>query len=194
MDVGVGFHLSPAGRAWDAVSAERPVGLAAYEALGEASSAVLCDSTGQLLWLVPAGSTRGWAVPHTEVYGPCTYVVIPPASRTKGPGEHWLRPPGPHGYMTDPGRLRAALLAAIEQLTIRRAGFLTALKQLTIRRELADTAGEPPFIRCGDCQKLRADVRLVVIVEQATGPGGGLSACLECVPMGQGVLDEAAVS
>lgn len=112
-----GRRLSAAGRQWDAVSACPSVGLIAHADLGDRAGAVLSDSVGHVLWLVPAGSTLGWSVPHTEVYGPCTYVVIPPATRTEGPGDHWLRPPTPSGYLTDPAQLRAALMAAAGQIS-----------------------------------------------------------------------------
>lgn len=41
---------------------------------------------------------------------------------------------------------------------------------------------------CGQCSTDKG-VRLVEIVEQGTGPGGGRYACPACVPIGRGVLE-----
>lgn len=48
-------------------------------------------------------------------------------------------------------------------------------------------------LECDSCEA-RDCVRLVVIVDQATGAGGGRHACTACVPLGDGVLDEVAES
>lgn len=45
------------------------------------------------------------------------------------------------------------------------------------------------MMRCDDCGHARTDVRTVLLVEQGSGPGGGRSACTECVPFGRGILD-----
>ncbi|MCP3821430.1 hypothetical protein NLX86_26030 [Streptomyces sp. A3M-1-3] len=66
-----------------------------------------------MYWLVPVGTAASWDVPHTEALGPSTYVVVPPAILLSGPGDHWERPPGPDGYLTDPGALRGALHKAV---------------------------------------------------------------------------------
>lgn len=111
----VGIHLMPAGRDWDAVRVSPRIGLEAHQAMGDASRAVICDSGGQLYWLLPPGTASTWDVPHTESLGLTIYVVVPHTALTAGPGDHWERPPGPSGYLTDPDVLCAALLATVDR-------------------------------------------------------------------------------
>lgn len=111
---GAGVALMPAGRDWDAIRVKRRIGLVAHKAMGAASRAVICDSGSNLYWLVPPGTSVSWDVAHTEALGPTTYVVIPPTALTCGPKDHWERPPGADGYLTDPDCLRVALEAAVD--------------------------------------------------------------------------------
>lgn len=70
---------------------------------------------------------------------------------------------------------------------------MSGLQLFTSASDGGDVTRFDVLRRCDECGSSDG-VRLVSIVEQATGPGGGRRACTGCVPLGQGVLDEADAS
>ncbi|MBL1101571.1 hypothetical protein JK363_33980 [Streptomyces sp. 205] len=107
----------PVGRWWDAVRVAPTVAGRALGALGEASGAVIQDIYGTLYWLVAVGSVRDRRLRHVRVLpalaDESTYLGVPPASWTEGPGPHW-RVPLTHGpCLTDAEALWTALTEVV---------------------------------------------------------------------------------
>ncbi|QKV97885.1 hypothetical protein HUT19_28800 [Streptomyces sp. NA02950] len=106
-------ELLPVGRWWDAVRVAPPVAARALGALGEASGAVIQDTYGTLYWLVAVGSARTSHLRHVRVLtalaDESTYLGVPPASWTEGPGPHWRVPLTDGRHLTDAHALWTAL-------------------------------------------------------------------------------------
>ncbi|MFD7506187.1 hypothetical protein [Streptomyces sp. NPDC059850] len=110
--------LVEVGPHWDVVRAPFDVGESALRLLGAATGAAIADY-GLMYWLIPAGSSQCWRRLPSNVNAlgadgtTVTYVGVPPAAHTTGPRLHWRIPVGPDRYLTDPYRLREALIRAI---------------------------------------------------------------------------------
>lgn len=115
-----------AGVAWDAVRAPVHIARPAASQLGDVSGAIIRDTfRNDWFWLIPPGAAAEWDRMETvQTYGPACWIFVPPAERTHGPGHHWLRPPDPDRLITDPRKLREALLAAERDLFAPRAARL----------------------------------------------------------------------
>lgn len=100
--------MQHAGQDWDAIRAQKVVGLAAMAILGSRCGAVVEDGAA-VFFFTPCGTAAGWSVDHTEAVRAGDDVAIPPARRTQGPGPHWRMCPGEGRMLTDPQALRAAL-------------------------------------------------------------------------------------
>ncbi|MET7936978.1 hypothetical protein [Streptomyces sp. NPDC005322] len=106
---------------WDAVRAPVPIGERALKLLSDATGAVIADY-GSMYWLIPPGRAQYWRrLRHVQALGAhhaeVTYVGVPSATRTSGPGLHWRIPVGPGRYLTDAVQLRDALAkAAVAEL------------------------------------------------------------------------------
>lgn len=100
--------MQDAGVSWDAIRAQRSVGLAAMAILGARCGAVVEEGTA-LFFFTPCGTAADWSVDHTEAVREGEPVAIPPARRTQGPGPHWRMCPGEGRMLTDPQALKAAL-------------------------------------------------------------------------------------
>ncbi|QLH27183.1 hypothetical protein [Streptomyces sp. Rer75] len=103
---------------WDVLRAPAGIGERALGLLGDASGAVIADY-GLMYWLIPSGHAQGWQRLRTGIHAlgaqgaEVTYVGVPPAHWRGGPRLHWRVPVVPDRYLTDPGRLREALVRAI---------------------------------------------------------------------------------
>ncbi|MER7788140.1 hypothetical protein [Streptomyces sp. NPDC097640] len=118
---GYDVKLVPTGTWWDAVRASATVGEHALKLLGDESGAVIQDRYGPLYWLVAPGAADGWDVREVQVLGASTaeasYVGVPPAHWTSGPGTRWRIPVGPDCYLTEAELLHGApALAALDEL------------------------------------------------------------------------------
>jgi len=115
---GSDVEMVKVGPHWDVLRAPAEIGERALELLGDASGAVIADY-GLMYWLIPAGHAQGWGRIREGVHAlgaqgaEVTYVGVPPAHWRGGPRLHWRVPVGPDRYLTDPGRLREALVRAI---------------------------------------------------------------------------------
>ena len=101
----------------DVLRAPAEIGERALELLGDETGAVIADY-GLMYWLIPAGHAQDWrGLPQVQALGAhgaeVTYVGVPPVDWRAGPRLHWRIPVGPDRYLTDPGRLREALVRAI---------------------------------------------------------------------------------
>ncbi|MET7933505.1 hypothetical protein [Streptomyces sp. NPDC005322] len=114
---GSDIEMVEVGPYWDAVRAPAVVGERALQLLGRAAGAVIADYS-QMYWLIQPGAASGWPrIRQVGVLSPplaeVTYVGVPPAARTRGPGLHWRLPVGPGQYFTGAVRLRDALVQAV---------------------------------------------------------------------------------
>jgi hypothetical protein len=115
---GSDVEMVKVGPHWDALRAPAEIGERALELLGDASGAVIADY-GLMYWLIPSGNAQDWQrlQTGTQALGghgaEVTYVGVPPAHWRSGPRLHWRVPVGPDRYLTDPARLREALVRAI---------------------------------------------------------------------------------
>ncbi|MFJ6460258.1 hypothetical protein ACIQM0_04225 [Streptomyces sp. NPDC091387] len=101
-----------AGEHWDAVRVPYSLGRSAVEAMSDGCGAVISDSWSRILYfLTTVGTSDGWAVQGTVPCGVTTYVTVPPLNANNG-GLHWLREPTAERVVTDPVKLRAALVAS----------------------------------------------------------------------------------
>ncbi|MEW1659660.1 MULTISPECIES: bifunctional DNA primase/polymerase [unclassified Streptomyces] len=112
----LGVTLLEAGRLWDVLIVEGPLGRPALEALArsrERTGPVLSDFRGARTgFLVPPGTTAGWLGTGVRGAGPGTWIVVPYPGRATG-GVRWLVPPDGTGTLTDPVALELALHAAV---------------------------------------------------------------------------------
>ncbi|HKR51527.1 MAG TPA: DUF6415 family natural product biosynthesis protein [Pseudonocardiaceae bacterium] len=90
-----GMRLTPAGVEWDAVRVGRYLGVQAIGRIARPGAVAVDPACAEplLYFLLPAGSTEGWDVPHTRPLGANAYVVLPPADKDSPPGPYWLVPP-----------------------------------------------------------------------------------------------------
>lgn len=115
---GTDVALVEVGPHWDAVRVPADLAERALALLGDATGAVIADYS-LMYWLIPTGSAQDWRRLQGNVNtlgadgAAVTYVGVPPASHTTGPRLHWRIPVGPDRYLTDPYRLREALVRAI---------------------------------------------------------------------------------
>jgi hypothetical protein len=104
----------PAGVTWDAVRVPRNIGLTALTILGARSGAVIEDPNGlALYWFIRPGRATAWGVTNTVALSTGSFVVVPPARRTAGPGPHWRVCPGTKPWTTDVEALRTAVEDAL---------------------------------------------------------------------------------
>ncbi|MEV8058158.1 hypothetical protein AB0P37_17040 [Streptomyces antimycoticus] len=112
----VDVEALPAGKWWDSVRAAPLVGQRALELLGDDTGAVIQDKYGTLYWLIEVGSADSWRLRQvrvlTELTDECTYLGVPPTSRTEGPGTHWRVPLSADHYLPDAFTLWEALTEA----------------------------------------------------------------------------------
>ncbi|WFB09513.1 hypothetical protein LRS74_22525 [Streptomyces sp. LX-29] len=147
---GPDIEPQPAGIWWDAVKVPTAIAQRTLTLLGGDSGAVIEDSYGAVwYWLVAPGAAGDWTV--QRVLGKGAYVAVPPQDRRYGPGPHWRVAPTHDGYLTEPGRLHAALLAAAR-----------ALKP------------------CRRCDRLTDEPVAVAVVHVASGVGRTIYACKPC--------------
>ncbi|MFF7654426.1 hypothetical protein ACFZCY_32120 [Streptomyces sp. NPDC007983] len=115
---GSDVEMVKVGPHWDVLRAPAEIGERALGLLGDASGAVIADY-GLMYWLIPAGHAQDWPRLQAGIHAlgaqgvEVTYVGVPPAHWRGGPRLHWRVPVGPDRYLTDPGRLREALVQAI---------------------------------------------------------------------------------
>ncbi|MFE5163615.1 hypothetical protein ACFRNT_35030 [Streptomyces sp. NPDC056697] len=106
----------PAGTWWDAVRAAPTVGERALRLLGDESGAVIQDKHRTLYWLVEVGSATSWHLRQvrvlTELADESTYLGVPPAHWTTGPGTHWRVLLSADRCLTDARKLWEALAEA----------------------------------------------------------------------------------
>ncbi|WFB10830.1 hypothetical protein LRS74_30130 [Streptomyces sp. LX-29] len=146
------IETQPAGRSWDAVRVPSLIGVRALTLLGDDSGAVIADAHGAVwYWLVAPGAASDWTL--CRVLSAGSYVAVPPAHRTGGSGLHWRVAPEPCDYLTDPGRLHSALLAAAQ-------------------------AVKP----CERCDRLTDQPVAVAETHGASNPGRTVYACPDCAP------------
>ncbi|MGW7517594.1 hypothetical protein ACWGJ2_18585 [Streptomyces sp. NPDC054796] len=113
---GVAAELLPAGVHWDACKVPAHLGDRVLVRLGRESGAVIRDPYGRrLTWLVPPGTTRGWAVPETscvQLLSTAQHVTVPPGWCTRSSFTRWVRGWAEHG-LTDARLLYVVLDAVI---------------------------------------------------------------------------------
>ncbi|WP_245606358.1 hypothetical protein [Streptomyces himastatinicus] len=115
---GSDVEIIKVGLYWDVLRAPAELGERALELLGDASGAVIADY-GLMYWLIPSGHAQNWRPLQTGIHAlgahgaEVTYVGVPPVDWRGGPRLHWRVPVGPDRYLTDPGRLREALVQSI---------------------------------------------------------------------------------
>lgn len=115
MPIGNCPELCSAGQWWDAIRVTEVIGRRAIEILlgrGGSVGPVILDPRGpepRLYFLVPPGTTAGWAEPGTVPLGDKCHVVVPPATATEPPGLHWHILPRSPRMLTQAGPLRNAL-------------------------------------------------------------------------------------
>ncbi len=125
---GVGVGWLPAGAGalgvvdggvhWDAVRAPDALAVPALAALARdgVPGAVLADPISRTTyWLVPvgyAGSVATGLPAAVLPLGTGSHIVMATARTVDGHRPHWIRPPEPGQWVTDPAVLRAALAAA----------------------------------------------------------------------------------
>ena len=103
---------------WDVLRAPVEIGERALALLGNRSGAVIADY-GLMYWLIPSGEAQYWQRLYAGVQAlgahsaEVTYVGVPPAHWRSGPRLHWRVPVGPDRYLTDPIRLREAVVRAV---------------------------------------------------------------------------------
>ncbi|MET7763879.1 hypothetical protein ABZS71_18335 [Streptomyces sp. NPDC005393] len=106
----------PAGLWWDAVRVPRALGEHALRLVGDATGAVIDDPLDKrLCWLIEPGAADQWDMSWltgVELYGRTTFVYVPPADRTSGPGVHWRLPLRYDRYLTEPAFLLSVLQMA----------------------------------------------------------------------------------
>jgi hypothetical protein len=108
------LELVQCGEWWDAVKVPAYIGKGALGRLGDESGAVIEDPLGRsLYWLVEPGRADTWELHRVEPLGAASYVAVPPAGRTEGPGVRWIVPLAPLRYLTAPEALYAALAAEL---------------------------------------------------------------------------------
>jgi hypothetical protein len=111
-----GPRLTAAGIDWDAVKVPRFYALQALKRLASPGAIAVDPVRARpvLYFFVPAGSTVGWDVQHSDALGTATHVVLPPATKELPPGPYWLIPPkGGQVQLTRIDALRAAIEDAI---------------------------------------------------------------------------------
>ncbi|HEY5833457.1 hypothetical protein [Streptomyces sp.] len=108
--------MRAAGHWWDAVRVPRHIGESVLTALGDASGAVIEDTSGALLyWLVEPGAASDWAFPAfsgVQIHGTAAHLAVPGPQRTAGP--HWRIPPTPRRCLTPAVDLGETLRAAVD--------------------------------------------------------------------------------
>ncbi|MFF4257933.1 DUF6415 family natural product biosynthesis protein [Streptomyces sp. NPDC001663] len=130
-----GMRLTPAGVEWDAVRVGRYLGVQAIGRIARPGAVAVDPACAEpfLYFLLPAGSTDGWEVPHTRPLGANAYVVLPPADKDSPPGPYWLIPPK-CGF-TRAATLRRALEEAV-------AVASSPAQMLAVARRLIDDDAE----------------------------------------------------
>ncbi|WP_254885722.1 hypothetical protein [Streptomyces sp. NA02950] len=107
----------PAGKWWDAVRVEEPIGERALAFLGSHSGAVIQDRCNTLYWLITPGAAVSWNLRNVHVLshaeGVATYLGVPPVRRLARPGTFWRVPFTQDWYLTDAWRLYKALAHAV---------------------------------------------------------------------------------
>ncbi|MFI0729918.1 hypothetical protein ACH4S9_12900 [Streptomyces sp. NPDC021225] len=109
----------PAGRWWDAVAIDGPLGHAVADRLRDAGcpGPVLCDPLGpkpRVHFLVPAHTARCWTEPDTSALGESCYVTVTGTLDADNAGVHWITPPSRTRPLplVPPAALRRALSEA----------------------------------------------------------------------------------
>ncbi|WP_217189444.1 hypothetical protein [Streptomyces buecherae] len=109
--------LLPAGRQWAMVCA--PTALGEWVTTYGCSGAMIAGPAGSA-WLIPPEDTSGWRRMHQPIARHVDVIarghaLVPHAGRTRGPGPHWVHPPGiPHGWLTAVPLLYSDLAIAAE--------------------------------------------------------------------------------
>jgi len=115
---GTEVEMIEVGSYWDIVRAPADLGECVLELLGDRSGAVIADY-GLMYWFIPSGQAPHFRRLRQEIHALGThgagtaYVGVPPIRWKEGPRLHWRIPVGPDRYLTDPYRLREALIRAI---------------------------------------------------------------------------------
>jgi hypothetical protein len=116
----------------DVITVCRFLALQALERLA-APGAVTVDpypSAPSLSFLVPAGATVCWRLPHTTACGSSVRVPLPPDGKEAPPGPYWLI--GRSQGLTSAHALRAALEAAMKRLSVRDQGSAATVCELWV--------------------------------------------------------------
>ncbi|RNG38030.1 hypothetical protein [Streptomyces botrytidirepellens] len=112
------IELVKVGPHWDVLRAPAEIGERALGLLDDASGAVIADYS-LMYWLIPSGDAQCCRDLRKEIHilgadgAEVSYIGVPPAGRTEGPGLHWRIPVGPDRYLTDLERLCEALARVI---------------------------------------------------------------------------------
>ena len=116
----------------DVITACRFLALQALERLTP-PGAVTVDplpSAPSLSFLVPAGATVCWRLPHTTACGSSVRVPLPPDGKQAPPGPYWLI--GRSQGLTSAHTLRAALEAAARRWSVRDQGSAATVCELWV--------------------------------------------------------------
>lgn len=108
-----GYELQAAGYVWDAICAERRLGMRALSFMREDCGVVIDDPRKSVLyWFVPCGTAPEWNFPGTTALGMGQHLVVPPQQRQQGPAPHWHIAPGDSRFLAPARLLRSSLQAA----------------------------------------------------------------------------------